>query len=115
MDVTPFPDASRLVVSVSPVDPRAPGAPDQLPSADTIESVLQEPTFDGFTNRLEDQHNQVHGWVGGSMGIVPLAAYDPIFWAHHCMIDCIWHLWQLRNPNGGVGSVRSPRRSKASR
>jgi ribosome-binding factor A len=27
VDVTPFPDVSRLVVSVSPVDPGAPGAP----------------------------------------------------------------------------------------
>src|SRR5262245_30193172 len=27
VDVTPFPDASRLLVSVSPVDPHAPGTP----------------------------------------------------------------------------------------
>jgi tyrosinase len=99
-----IPDALDFTVN-PPQTVRAPGSPDQLPSADTIESVLQEGTFDGFTNRLEDQHNQVHGWTGGSMGIVPLAAYDPVFWAHHCMIDRLWYLWQLRNPNGGVGSV----------
>ena len=30
------------------------------------------------------------------MGSVAVAAFDPIFWAHHCMIDRIWYLWQLR-------------------
>ena len=34
----------------------------------------------------------------GTMGLIPLAAYDPIFWAHHAMIDRLWYLWQLANP-----------------
>ena len=84
---------------------RAPGPPGELPSAETIELILQAPTFDDFTAQLEDQHNLVHGWVGGSMGIVPIAAFDPIFFAHHTMIDRLWYLWQLRNPNGGVGRI----------
>ena len=33
------------------------------------------------------------------MAAVPIAAYDPIFWSHHAMIDRIWYLWQL-GPNG---------------
>jgi tyrosinase len=40
-------------------------------------------------------HNDVHGWVGGSMSVVPIAAYDPIFYSHHAMIDRLWYLWQL--------------------
>ncbi len=32
------------------------------------------------------------------MGIIEVAAYDPIFWAHHCMIDRLWYLWQLEHP-----------------
>lgn len=36
------------------------------------------------------------------MSAVPIAAYDPVFWAHHSMIDRLWYLWQLsprgRNP-----------------
>ena len=24
------------------------------------------------------------------------AAFDPVFFAHHCMIDRIWYLWQVR-------------------
>ena len=47
----------------------------------------------------EGIHNNVHGWVGGAMSAVPVAAYDPIFWAHHAMIDRLWYLWQI-GPNG---------------
>jgi tyrosinase len=36
------------------------------------------------------------------MAEIPLAAYDPLFFAHHTMIDRIWRLWQLRHPTAGV-------------
>ena len=36
------------------------------------------------------------------MGDIPFAAFDPIFWAHHAMIDRVWRLWQLRHPQAGV-------------
>jgi tyrosinase len=91
------------------VDPprtvRAPGPPGELPNAATIESILGASTFEDFSTQLEDQHNLVHGWVGGTMGVVPVAAFDPIFFAHHTMIDRLWYLWQLHNPNAGVGQV----------
>jgi tyrosinase len=32
------------------------------------------------------------------MSLVPFAAFDPIFWAHHTMVDRLWRLWQLRHP-----------------
>lgn len=80
---------------------RDPEVPDELPRAATINSILQAPTFDDFTTRLENVHDAVHVWVGGSMSAVPVAAYDPVFWAHHCMIDRLWYLWQLRHPGAG--------------
>jgi tyrosinase len=30
---------------------------------------------------------------------VPIASYDPVFWAHHAMIDRLWYLWQI-SPHG---------------
>ena len=36
------------------------------------------------------------------MGIVAVAAFDPIFYSHHCMIDRLWWLWQVRNGNGSM-------------
>jgi tyrosinase len=78
---------------------------DGLPSAQEVAAVLDAPDFADFTSRLEDLHNRVHVWVGGTMSEIPLAAYDPLFWAHHTMIDRLWSLWQNVNPGAGVGSV----------
>lgn len=38
-------------------------------------------------------HGRVHDQVGGSMGRVPTAPADPIFWIHHCNIDRLWSAW----------------------
>lgn len=79
---------------------RDPDPPDDLPRASSIANfVMPQTTFTGFSTALEQSHNQVHGWVGGAMSQVPTAAYDPIFWSHHAMIDRIWYLWQI-SPNG---------------
>ncbi|KAL7900614.1 Monophenol monooxygenase [Trichoderma sp. SZMC 28014] len=56
---------------------------------------------------LESIHNSVHNFIGGDnvvagcghMSSVPVAAFDPIFWLHHCNIDRLLHLWQCINPN----------------
>jgi tyrosinase len=36
------------------------------------------------------------------MGDVAYAAFDPVFWAHHCMIDRLWWLWQQDNKINAV-------------
>lgn len=77
---------------------REPGAPSELPSRDEVNEVLERSQFIDFSRALEGLHNRVHGWVGGHMGMIPFAAFDPVFWAHHTMIDRIWRLWQLRHP-----------------
>jgi tyrosinase len=60
-----------------------------------------------FNNRggahggIESQpHDQVHGLVGGSNGVVDglmatpvTAGLDPIFWLHHANIDRLWDVW----------------------
>jgi tyrosinase len=78
---------------------RAAGAPADLPTAADVEAVLSLPDFLDFQGQLEQIHNAVHVWVGGTMGEIPWAAYDPVFFAHHTMIDRLWRLWQLRHPN----------------
>ncbi|KAK0662965.1 putative tyrosinase [Cercophora samala] len=53
---------------------------------------------------LEYVHNNLHGWIGGDgveaighMQNVPSAAFDPIFYMHHCNIDRITAIWQTLN------------------
>jgi tyrosinase len=91
---------------------RFPGDPSALPSADDVTALLSLSSFEDFTSQLEDIHDMIHGWVGGmnpnpppqggDMGSIAVAAFDPIFWSHHCMIDRIWYLWQLQN---GVNNI----------
>lgn len=78
-------------------NPGARGAP-PLPSVDEVEAVLAITDFQTFSSQVEELHNRVHVWVGGHMGEIPFAAFDPIFWAHHTMIDRLWRLWQLQHP-----------------
>lgn len=77
---------------------RRPRAPAALPTAERIREIVSLRSFSDFSVQIEDVHNSVHVWVGGTMGIVAWAAYDPIFWAHHTNIDRLWRIWQLRHP-----------------
>jgi tyrosinase len=82
---------------------RQPGTPGwrPLPSAQEVADVLEVTTFLDFSAQIEELHDRVHMWTGGPdghMGKIPFAAFDPIFWAHHTMIDRVWRLWQLRHP-----------------
>lgn len=86
-----------------------------LPTQQEIEQVLAVIPYDGFPwntesnpsfrNQLEgfrgpNLHNRGHGWVGGSM--LPMTSpNDPVFFMHHCMVDKVWHEWQLRFPGQG--------------
>ena len=86
-----------------------------LPTQTQIDQVLSVTPYDSapwntgsspsFRNQLEgwmgpNLHNRGHVWVGGSMS--PMTSpNDPVFFMHHCMVDKLWHEWQLRFPNQG--------------
>lgn len=102
---------------------RFPGNPRELPSWTktkneqgdrlmAIEDLLNLSKFEDFSHQLQNIHDFVHPWVGGispddpnlggDMGSIPVAAFDPIFYAHHTMIDRLWYLWQVKN---GVDNI----------
>lgn len=60
------------------------------------------PTYTDYSPALENPHGGLHVWVGGDMGSVPIAAYDPIFWVHHCNVDRYWAEWQETHGNATV-------------
>ncbi|KAG5799174.1 hypothetical protein H9Q69_001806 [Fusarium xylarioides] len=49
---------------------------------------------------IEGFHGQYHfiiGGDGGHMDFIEMAAFDPIFWMHHCQIDRLFAVWQAAN------------------
>lgn len=74
------------------------GAFAALPNAAAVAAVMTNGTFNAFTSALQGVHNSGHVWVGGSMGSVPTAPSDPVFWMHHAEIDRIWAEWQAAHP-----------------
>ena len=88
-------DDRAVILSQFPDTFREPGRSGaQLPTEDDIAEVMHFKDFQSFSDNLESWHGAVHVWVGGHMTDVPFAAYDPIFWSHHAMIDRLWRIWQ---------------------
>ena len=57
------------------------------PTQNAISNDLHKPANDG----IEGQgHNNVHNELGGQMSSPAYAAFNPIFWLHHCNIDRLY-------------------------
>ena len=70
-----------------------------LPDGTAVAAAMANATFNTFAPALEGVHNSGHVWVGGSMGSIPTAPADPVFWMHHAEIDRIWAEWQVTQPS----------------
>jgi tyrosinase len=54
----------------------------------------------GKIGNFETLHDGLHSVFGlGHMGIIEVAAFDPIFWFHHCNMDRIVAMYQYRYPD----------------
>lgn len=53
---------------------------------------------------IESIHDTIHGLIGsgGHMMYIDYAAFDPVFFLHHAMIDRCFAMWQKLNPNSYV-------------
>jgi tyrosinase len=80
---------------------RVASASSPLPTPEAVSDLLEISDFATFNDELDNMHGSVHMWVGGHMGRIPYAAYDPIFWHHHAMIDRLWRMWQLKHNTPG--------------
>ena len=98
---------------------RFPDSPPSLRSIipqlkDNVERYMDNPNYMIFQQDFKGEaHDAVHVRVGGvgasplpnkngDMGIITSAAYDPIFWLHHCMCDKVWLDWQALHPNANI-------------
>ena len=71
----------------------------QLPSANTVRSVLASVPYSVFVRNAENQsHNTVHTSIGGAAGTAS-SPNDPIFFLLHCNVDRLWAAWQRQHPD----------------
>jgi tyrosinase len=66
--------------------------------AASAQTAASASTFSSFQNQINGVHGGVHVRVGGDMGSVPTASYDPIFFLHHANVDRLWARWQATHP-----------------
>lgn len=104
--------SSPLYDSTRSSDPD-PDGPDTDQSE--VQSILNEPNFQRFAGRPSGggkgdvespSHDTVHvdvggGWPDPGNMASTNSPLDPVFWVHHCMVDCIWWEWNWGqgNPN----------------
>ncbi len=71
----------------------------------TMNTIFSDGNFFTFSSQLEGTpHNTAHVVVGGDMltGGSPL---DPVFWAHHCMVDYGWAKWNIELENDNTNDA----------
>jgi tyrosinase len=74
-------------------------------SNSTLDTIFGDSNFLTFGDQLEGSpHNSAHIAIGMDMrsGGSPL---DPIFWAHHCMVDYCWAKWNLELDNDNTNDA----------
>jgi len=64
-------------------------------SSTALDPIFADDMFFTFIQQLEGTpHNCVHTFLGADMDDFG-AALDPLFWAHHAMIDYCWAKWNI--------------------
>ncbi|CAK7237697.1 hypothetical protein SEUCBS140593_010079 [Sporothrix eucalyptigena] len=64
----------------------------------------------GKYDSIESLHDTIHSLAGlqGHMAWIPFSAFDPIFFLHHAMVDRVFALWQILNPDSWVMPTAAP-------
>lgn len=65
----------------------------------TLDTIFGDPNFYTFGSQIEGTpHNLAHVVIGGDMASGGSAS-DPVFWAHHNMVDYCWAKWNIELEN----------------
>jgi tyrosinase len=98
--------------TVREIAPPGAGGPGPLPpplrtsviggqEVDLYAWMMDSPSYSEFSQRNWRLHDNIHVWLGGTMSDPNWAAFDPLFWAHHTMVDRLWRIWQ-HNHSGAL-------------
>lgn len=70
-----------------------------------LDPIFTDTNFFTFGSQIEGTpHNNVHGYIGGTMGSGG-SALDPVFWTHHCMVDYCWAKWNIDLGNSNTNDA----------
>jgi len=65
----------------------------------TLDTIFDDTNFFTFGSQIEGTpHNTAHVQIGMDMASGG-SAVDPVFWAHHCMVDYCWAKWNIEMDN----------------
>jgi tyrosinase len=68
----------------------------------TLNTIFSDTNFFTFSSQVEGTpHNMVHNVVGDDM-VTGGSPQDPVFWAHHCMVDYCWAKWNIELGNNNT-------------
>jgi tyrosinase len=74
-------------------------------SNSTLNTIFGDNNFFSFGSQIEGTpHNTGHTAIGGTMGSF-CSALDPLFWAHHCMVDYCWAKWNIELDNDNTNDA----------
>jgi len=82
-----------------------PGAPVISSDAAIITSgdgLPQNQQWQTFRTTLESNHNTVHGFIGGDIGLGHSAFEDPFVFLLHSNVDRLWAMWQTQPATSGA-------------
>jgi tyrosinase len=67
-----------------------------------LDPIFADTNFFTFGSQIEGTpHNNVHTYIGGTLGGFA-SAQDPLFWMHHCMVDYCWAKWNIEMGNNNT-------------
>jgi len=71
----------------------------------TLDPIFADTNFFTFRPQVEGTpHNSVHSIIGATMGTGG-SALDPLFWAHHGMVDYCWYKWNVDLGNNNTNDA----------
>ncbi|XP_062610691.1 uncharacterized protein LOC134272478 [Saccostrea cucullata] len=68
--------------------------------------ITEPKVGEDYVFSLEGHHNGPHSWVGGHLGRVNTAPYDPVFYMHHSFIDAVWEEFRDQQVSNGINPER---------
>ena len=72
-------------------------------------STIQPLSYSTFLTLEPNPHGFAHIWAGGnngSLGRIPTAVQDPLFFMLHCNVDRLWAAWQRKLPPNAAANGR---------